>query len=556
MKSYITGFSDEKIGQIKKDPFFEKMLEAFKKKAEELLEKEPRRIKFSDLHLFVTTGDRSRYQSAYGDYTTRLMAFALAYKFFGEEKYLEPLADIIWNICDLETWGLPAHVDESAELDKRRCWVELVSANVGRQFGEVLCLVGEDKLPELVVRRMKHEVRERIVEGYKNYDFWWKHGSSNWSAVCIAGTLASYLYFATKEEIDEAIPGMVETARGYFRSFDADGCCMEGYAYWSYGFSYFTYFADLLKNYTEGKINMFEEETVHNVAHFLENCAINDTQCVRFSDCSEFFRPAPSLSHFLKNTYPDIGIPSCAPPTYPSTGIREYIWVDPSLAACKMSHKSKIYHEAQWFIYKSKAYNFVCKAGYNNEPHNHNDNGSFMISKNGKVTFTDPGTGEYTRQYFNEERYTILEPSSRSHSVPVINGNYQCTGNIKSTVYAECEREYAFSMENAYNEKTLKSLKRDFVMGDEEIILTDTYEFEEAPTSLVERFATLTEPRIENGIVYCGDTVLVCENPELFDLTVNTDTCVRSQTVKETLYLVDFTVKEPKTHMEFKFIFK
>ena len=108
-----------------------------------------------------------------------------------------------------------------------------------------------------------------------------------------------------------------------------------------------------------------------------------------------------------------------------------------------MHPKNKIFHDAQWFIYRSEPYNFVCKAGYKNEPHNHNDVGSFMVSKGGKVTFTDPGTGEYTRQYFNAERFTILEPSSRSHSVPIINGCYQSFGvNEKADIFVEKENEY------------------------------------------------------------------------------------------------------------------
>jgi hypothetical protein len=53
-----------------------------------------------------------------------------------------------------------------------------------------------------------------------------------------------------------------------------------------------------------------------------------------------------------------------------------------------------------------------------------------MISKGGYITFTDPGGGDYTRQYFSEERYTILEPSARGHSLPIING-------ITETVKAE-----------------------------------------------------------------------------------------------------------------------
>ena len=70
-------------------------------------------------------------------------------------------------------------------------------------FGEILALVGEENLPEIIVRRMKSEVRERIIESYKRRNGWWSTATSNWAAVCICGVLGSYIYFAEKEELDE-----------------------------------------------------------------------------------------------------------------------------------------------------------------------------------------------------------------------------------------------------------------------------------------------------------------------------------------------------------------
>ena len=554
MIGYISGWTEENFKRILSDPYYSKKLEGLKKAGDEFLESEPPRVKFTDIHNFVLTGNRSVYENVYGEYRTRMLTFALLYNLTKDRKYIDPLADILWNICDLETWGLPAHVPEKDSLDRRRCFLELVSCNIGEQLGHVLALA-RDALPELVVRRVENEVRERIVESYKKYDFWWKRGTSNWTAVCISGVLGSYLHFATKEEIDEAIPLMVESIEGFLSGFDSEGCCMEGYAYWSYGFSYFCYFADMLRNYTEGKINLFERERVHDIAKFQENCAINDTQCIRFSDCGEYYRPYNILAHFLKNEYADLEIPAIPVPSGSGCDIRGFVWLDPSLTDSSMNPKSKIYHDAQWFIYRSSAYNFACKAGHNAEPHNHNDVGSFMISKNGKVTFTDPGTGEYTRQYFGNERFTILEPSSRSHSVPIINGKYQKEGiKEKAVIYAESENEYCFSMQQVYCDESLKSLKRGFVCGEDSIVMTDSYEFSEMPESVVERFSTLTKPELSSGKVVCGETVLEYD-ADKFDAELVVEICNRAGSVKENLYLVDLKVKNPEVKMEFSFKF-
>ena len=57
---------------------------------------------------------------------------------------------------------------------------------------------------------------------------------------------------------------------------------------------------------------------------------------------------------------------------------------------------------------------FVCgakdlgmKGGHNDESHNHNDVGSFVVYHNGKPILVDPGVGEYTSKTFSKERYTI-----------------------------------------------------------------------------------------------------------------------------------------------------
>lgn len=48
------------------------------------------------------------------------------------------------------------------------------------------------------------------------------------------------------------------------------------------------------------------------------------------------------------------------------------------------------------------------KGGNNDEPHNHNDIGSFLLTVEGEVFLTDLGCGEYTKEYFQPDtRYDI-----------------------------------------------------------------------------------------------------------------------------------------------------
>ena len=75
------------------------------------------------------------------------------------------------------------------------------------------------------------------------------------------------------------------------------------------------------------------------------------------------------------------------------------------------------------------------------------------------------------------------------------------------------------------------------------------------PTSVVERFVSLVEPKIEEGRITVGESVLVYD-PEIYELQFSTDTCVRPRHIEETLYIFDLKVKNLDKNMtlEIKFI--
>ena len=554
MKNIFPAFSEEKWEQVRTHPYYASAVKKITETSEKMLTEEPKRILFSQIHLFAETGDRKIFERVYNDYMMRMHNYFFMYCLRGEEKYLKALADILWNICDFESWSIPAHVQEALTPQLRRENLDLCSCRVGWYMSLILHYLG-DKLPDLVVRRAKYELRFRIIESYKKNTYHWMTVTNNWSAVCIAGVLGTYLYEAAEEEIEEQLPRMLETMNCYLRGFDDEGCCLEGYGYWVYGYSHFCFFADMLRNYTDGRINLFEDPKVRAIAHFQENITINETQCINFSDCSQHFYPCEWLTHFLKSVYPDLTLafsPEC--PEYEGV-VYEILWSNPALADSHLAPKSFMFKNNQWYIYRSAAYNMACKAGHNSEPHNHNDVGSFIISKNGKVTYGDPGGGEYTRQYFSGERYTILEPSSRAHSVPIIGGEYQVTGKKKSTVYCAEEGHYAYSMENAYSIPSLTSLKREFVCEADRIILTDTYDFTEAPASVVERFVSNTMPEITSEGVRCGDTLLVFD-PADADVQIGSECRIRGGKEAAPLYFTDLTVKNPQEKMEIRVEFR
>lgn len=567
MANVFKEFTKEKLDEIRTHSYYKKARETIIERADHYTVTDPPVMKFSKLHMYVTNGNREMYERDHVEYETRMHALFLAYVITEDEKYLEPLADIIWNICDFETWSIPAHVAEELTVEQRRRNLDLCSCIMGYRLSEIVYLIG-DKLPELVVKRVKAEVRYRVIDAFKDADkeerYFWLTGHNNWPAVCIAGVLCSYLYLATDSEINEQLPRMMQIADNYLAGFKEDGCCTEGYAYWNYGFSFFCVFAKMLCDYTGGKINYFEKDKVRQIAMFQQNILLNENQCLSFSDGGLSFEPYSWLSHFLKRIYPEMQLPAlptecvtdyATAPLKNGTPIRYVLWTDPSLLGESMTPKSHIFRNAEWFIHHGKDYALGAKAGHNDEFHNHNDVGSFLFSKRGLVTFCDPGGGEYTAEYFSENRYSLFITSARAHSVPIINGIYQSFGKREGGVMIAEENRFKFSMKGGYEIDSLSALTRDFECLEDGVRITDTYEFTETPSSVAERFVSLLPIEEKDGKLVCGESPLSFDK-DGFDVSFGSEIVSRKGGVKETVYYVDLIRKQLDKNMTFTFEIK
>jgi hypothetical protein len=138
------------------------------------------------------------------------------------------------------------------------------------------------------------------------------------------------------------------------------------------------------------------------------------------------------------------------------------------------------------------------KAGHNDENHNQNDVGSFILHVDGETLLTDPGRGLYTRQYFGPERYENGFANSYGHSVPRIGGQMQKEGREfcgellaprveTSGALKRVEVEFA----RAYPVANLSGLRRQITVDQAGVVkLQDTICFAANPMQVEEAFMT------------------------------------------------------------------
>ncbi|MFZ4725584.1 MAG: heparinase II/III domain-containing protein, partial [Paludibacter sp.] len=126
----------------------------------------------------------------------------------------------------------------------------------------------------------------------------------------------------------------------------------------------------------------------------------------------------------------------------------------------------------------------AAKGGNNDESHNHNDIGNFVVYFNGMPVLIDIGRGTYTAKTFSKQRYAIWSNTSDYHNLPTINGKQQLPGaTFKATNvnYSKRKNSSQFSLDiaKAYPEDAgLKSWQRTVkLLRGNEVQLTDNVLF-------------------------------------------------------------------------------
>ncbi len=426
--------------------------------------------------------------------------------------------------------------------------VDLFAAETARLFTDVLASVG-DRLPDYVSDRIKIEISRRIIEPMKVYDFKWKTETNNWAAVCAAGVGMALLHFGSTEDVERVLPMLYDSIESFLSGYGTDGCCQEGYAYWNYGFGHFLVFARTVLDYTNGQVNYFKRDIVKKIALYPQNVRMSKHKIISFSDGSSEFTFSAGAMSYLKKIYgdvfenPDLSLGTNSGNVY---SIKELLWFDTDYESVTPKNNVIYYDHAQWYIKKNDKFSFAAKGGHNNEPHNHNDIGSFMIvTKNDEIPLADFGCGVYDKKTFDiNYRYDMLVNSSRGHSVPVINGQYQCFGD-EYRAKNVCHGDDFFSLEltDAYPKGLIDKISRRFKITDDSVIMEDIFEFNENTNSVFERIVSWSEPELGDGFVKFASAKVVYDN-EKYDVKIGNETYRSHEDLYDICaYLVDFVPK-------------
>ncbi|KFY06510.1 hypothetical protein V492_08012 [Pseudogymnoascus sp. VKM F-4246] len=563
------------IDQVLNNPLLQTSRDKLQSAAKELRGKDIPVLPFRLFKLFDTVGDRLGYEAPYFLRRKVLLVSALSAWLWNNPEDIATLEECIWALCDDYTWSLPSHMHGSSltvetnvsssrssihhDASKSALNLDLFACETGLALAEICALLG-DKLNPFIVERARTEVMRRVIDSYmhKSTIQHWEILDSNWCAVC-AGSIGSAAMLLVENDLDLAaiLRNLLPVIDRYIAGFSEDGACTEGLNYWTYGISFFVVFAEFLRRRTAGKFDLLSDKRFASIALFQQNCFFPGAATLTFSDVEANDKYRPGVTCFLVEHFQEV----MAPPLVSAMDVMhshcynfapalsDLLWTtDALLSKQAQTQPCIIYEKAQWLLCSGHDdTGFAAKAGNNDEEHNHNDVGSFLFSRHGIMLLCDIGKGEYTKSYFGPERYDTFCTSSKSHNVPIVDGQNQRDGK------EYCARDVVFDQKGsvlmdiapAYSVGGLTSLVRHLSFDNKRGHLSLLDEIKVSrPMEIAERFVSFVRPRIENGAVIIEEGATTCTLVTTTSLPpqIGVSEHINHQGRSVLVYTIDYTI--------------
>ncbi|MCF0234502.1 MAG: hypothetical protein HUK22_05930, partial [Thermoguttaceae bacterium] len=442
---------------------------------------------------YYANGNRTHYQSAYGALQSRIDTFALAEALEMKGRFLEALDVDLKILCAQPSWVLPAHDANAVVYEGKEMYSDLGSTLVGAMAAFAVAL-HRDSLPAETVELVKSEVERRVLKPYEEEiaaakvrrGMWWMRGTSNWNAVCLAGTIGAVLAIEpSKERRAKFLAAADYFSETYFlKGFTNDGYCSEGMGYWHYGFGNYIYLGALVRRATNGALDLFRFPIIPAVLHYGPTLEIDGNNFATFADCAMNARPSALYVGYLSRLK-NFGYAATE-----RAGLDENFQLGDLMQTLSIGFDAEIvrlgdaaetgaatnsslpirtdFPNAGVLICRpnpnatGKYFAIALKGGHNNEMHNHNDVGSYSLIFGDRAdkaapifVSRDPGGETYTARTFSSRRYEGQLLNSFGHPVPRIAGVLQKAGGDAKGVVTEKSFEdgldrFAINMTSAY----------------------------------------------------------------------------------------------------------
>ena len=377
---------------------------------------------------------------------------------------------------------------------------------------------------------------------------------NNWNPWCNSDAILCFLLMEKNpERLEAALSQAVRSVDIFLDYIKEDGACEEGPAYWGHSAGKLLDFIGILHDASRGAFDVFGNPRIKAMGEYIAASYVGDGWVVNFADATarlelpftliyrygkavdspamqdfslylladnaegKFIMPLERAYTSLHDTLNANGIGKTVNTVVDElTDLRRIVatfsilpeMTEKTAALNKASvsreafekEKRQLrssssdfvwYPQTQFCYMKNSAdWFFACKGGHNNESHNHNDIGTFILYVSGVPMFIDAGVGTYTAKTFGPDRYSIWSMQSLWHNLPEINGKAQQFGSqFKASDVKASNGNFSLDISEAYpEESSCRNWTRSYSLSDKKLTITDSWSLSERNAPDIERF--------------------------------------------------------------------
>lgn len=438
----------------------QQMLKAYINKAEDYLNYQWPSIPATKSLLIERTGDRDEYQSI--SFKKRVVLGTLVLAEIAENKgrFTDQIIDGVWSICEESFWGVPAHLPRSKEysglMDVSNPFVELFSAETATFLAWVDYFMGDklDAVSPQLRKRIYYETNKRIFEPLmtKHHGFMSSDSNgrrpNNWNPwICSNWLNAVLLLEKDPVKRTAAVEKILVVLDQFLNPYPQDGGCDEGPGYWGAAAASLYDNISMLNLASNNAFSyVYRDAKFKNMGTFIYKAQISPVYFLNFADADPQPTMAANMIYRYGKDIQDADMMKFGAWYYAkedgSIGTFQYfrnlfaLFIEDEYQHAERGLpllKDSWYPDLEVMIARDKqgstdGFFVAAKGGNNDESHNHNDIGNFVVYYNGFPLLIDVGRGTYTRKTFSNQRYDIWYNCSDYHNLPTINGKNQLPG--------------------------------------------------------------------------------------------------------------------------------
>lgn len=493
---------------IKKDPLARQLAAFLKTKADSIAEAPQIPYKMDKYGNMLWTSRA---------YVLRLGTLSLAYRLYGEQKYLDAANKTLLWVCGYKDWD-PKHYLDTAEM----------TTAVAIAYDWLF-----DALPETTRKIIKGSIYKNSIsnvlrEYEKGGPGSWAKRETNWNVVCNTGMTLGAL--AVAEDYPEEAETILKNAAHYMpnclKHFAPDGVCYEGPAYWGYTNSYLSLYLKAVNDNGGDQGGIGQLPGVSRTALFYKRTLTPSGQRFNFGNAStEEVMNTPAFFFFSRRyQQPEVAewfrkeIEKTIKQNQPIHQLffLSLPWFNPASPTQNENIPSlEVYHNSINDLVvlngnrKEKGSVFlVAKGGLPNQAHQQMDCGTFIIESDSVCWTEDLGADDYALPGFWDgkpggDRWKYFRNNNFSHNTLNIDRQPQYA-NGKAFVCEENTRTahpYArLDLSEVYKVQAHKAFRKFTLINDHTIEVEDEVEVRNTSSTVFWTAATKADVTINGSV--------------------------------------------------------